>query len=114
MREPHYLDVLVAGLVDAADYRDHTIHVGGTIRNNEHVRTRVCSEVSVLWNQRPQNRYELRSAHIFDLNNLCNDVVCTGRTQCTNRACVLPRSCIRHNLDEIARGNGDVTMHLQD
>ena len=80
MREPHYLDILVTGLVDATDYRKHSIYVGRAIRNNEHVGTGVCREMPILWNQWSQDRYELRGTDIIDLNDLRNDVVCTYRT----------------------------------
>ncbi len=110
----HDLDVLVAGLVDAPDDAEHAIHVGGAIRDDQHVAAGVRDEVPVLRDQRPQDRHELRGADVVQLHDLGGEVIGTRRTRGADLARELPRRGVRDNLDQVAAVDGDVAVHLQD
>ena len=110
--ERYDLDVLVTGLVDAANDADQSGHVGGAIGYDQHVRTGVSDEVAVLRYERPQYWHELGGADVPDLKNLGNDVVAT-QAGATDGSGVLPGSGIGQDLDEVTGLHGHITVDFQ-
>ena len=76
-----HVDRFVALLVDALDDAHHPVHVRGAVRDDQHVRGRVGREVAVLRDQRPQDRHELRRAHVPDRDHLRDDLVGTSSSR---------------------------------
>ena len=112
MIETNNLDVLVIGLVDATDDRNHPGYVRGPVRNDQHIRARMRREVPVLRYQRTQDRHELRRADILHLDDLRDDIV-TTRAARTHRAGILACRSIGDDLDQIPGRHRDITVHLQ-
>ena len=54
MLQRDHLDVLIAGLVDAANDADNTGDICGSVRNHQHVRAGMGDQVTVLRQQWPQ------------------------------------------------------------
>jgi hypothetical protein len=73
-----HVNRLVALLVDALDDAHQSVHVRRAIRDDQHVRGRVGCQVPVLRDQRPQDRHELRGAHVLDRDDLGDDLVGAG------------------------------------
>jgi hypothetical protein len=111
----HDVDRLVALLVDALDDAHHATHVRGAVRDDQHVRGRIGREVPVLRDQRPQDRHQLRGAHVLDGDHLRDDLVggrADARGQVVGRD--LARIGVRDDLDRVAGGHRDEAVHLQD
>ena len=109
------LNVRISHLIDALDDPRDTIHVVGTIRDDEDVRSRVRSQMPVLRNERPQDRHKLRRIHVFHCDHLGDDLIgCGAHMIWQVIRWVLTRIRVGDDLDDAAGWQRDVAVHLQD
>ena len=112
MFKRYNLDVVIVRLIDASNNRNDSLHIMCPIRNDQHVRSRMCGEVAVLRNKRPQDGHELCRRDVFDLDNLGDYIVRSGAV-CAGQAGILPGTGVLNDLDYVAAGDCDVAMHLE-
>ena len=108
------VDLVVALLVDAIDDAHHAADVAGAIRNDEDVAGRIGRQVRGLRHQRAQHRHQLRRIHVFDGDDLGDELFRTGITR-SGQIPVghLAGVGIRHDLDDAAGFHGDELVDLQ-
>jgi hypothetical protein len=74
----------------------------------------MSDEMTVLRDQGAQNWYQLRSTDVAYLDDLRGHVIRPGRTLHSNRPGKLPGRSVGDNLDQVAAGDRDITVHLED
>src|SRR5680860_988750 len=87
------------------------VDVGGAIGNDQRVVRGIRRQMTLLWNQRPQDGYELRGRNTIDVDDARDQLVAlaaVGKLRGT-----LFGGNIRYDLDDLADWYGGVTVHLQ-
>ena len=112
----HHIDILVPDPVDAVDDGHHPMHVARPVGDDEDVGRRVGGEMTVLRDHRPQDRHQLRRAHVLDGNDLGDDLIRGGAdTGGEVDGGVLPGVRIGHDLlDVVPCRHRDEAVDLED
>ena len=110
-----HVDIGVADLIDTRNDAHHAVNVTGPIRQDQDVRARHGGELRVLRHQRPQHRDQLRGVDVLDRQHLRHHFI-RGRADSVGQIVgrVLAHVGVRDDLDDIAGGDGDKAVYLQD
>jgi hypothetical protein len=71
----NHFDRLVAAFIHALDDFHDAADVAGAIRDDEYISTRIGRQMTLLRDQRPQQRHQLGRADVLDGNDLGDDLV---------------------------------------